>query len=75
MKITKEIRDKINPFIDTVPRSTKSLFSSGVPSTSGIYDDDDDDMPDFNPSVPLSVGRVATSEFIEYQSVAKENDE
>jgi hypothetical protein len=77
MYICKEIHEKINPFVPSVPRSDKQRmlsFSYSDVTPSG-YDDDDDDMPDFNEAVPISVARAAVSEFSEYESFQKETVE
>lgn len=70
MYISKEIFKKINPFVSCCPRSTKSLFLSHSQDhgSYGHYDDDDD-LPNFNESVPISVARLATSEFEQYEQM------
>lgn len=76
MKITQEIRDKINPFVDVTPRPLKSLLA--LSSKKGLdvgHYDDDDDLPEFNDSVPISVARLAVSEFEQYEQEQNESVE
>lgn len=70
MKITKEIIEKINPFILCVPKSPKFLIMNSEAKHLN-NNDDDDDMPEFNDSIPVTVARatVAYKKQLEDESI------